>query len=133
VRAVEKNDLSRERLAALAYAPVLFQKRIDGVSVRAYVVGRKIVAAAELHSTELDYRRGEDAVVATKLTPEERRMAVAAVRACGMRFSGVDLIRGARASYLLECNPSPMFAVFEDKTGLDVAGPFAAYLLKGCK
>jgi len=133
VRAVEKQDLSRERLAALQYAPVLFQRRIDGVSVRAFVVGNKVVAAAELHSTELDYRRKEDAVVATKLTVEERRMTVAAAKACGMRFSGVDFIRGARKPYLLECNPSPMFAVFEDKTGLNVAEPFARYLVNGCR
>jgi glutathione synthase/RimK-type ligase-like ATP-grasp enzyme len=129
VRAVEPADLSKERLAALQYAPVLFQKRVDGVSVRAYVVGNKVVAAAELHSTELDYRRKEDAVNATELSPEERRMAVAAAKACGMRFSGVDFIRGARKPWLLECNPSPMFAVFEDKTGFDVAGPFARFLL----
>jgi hypothetical protein len=30
---------------------------------------------------------------------------------------------------VLECNPSPMFAVFEDKTGADVSGPLAALLL----
>ncbi len=131
VRAVTPADLAADRLAALRFAPVLFQKRIDGVSVRSFVVGNKVVASAELHSTELDYRRKEDAVVATALTPEERRMAVAAAKACGMRFSGVDFIRGPRKPYLLECNPSPMFAVFEDKTGLDVAGPFARYLLGG--
>jgi ribosomal protein S6--L-glutamate ligase len=91
--------------------------------------GRKVVAAAELHSSELDYRRGEDAVVPTKLTPEERRLALAAAKACGMRFAGIDFIRGPRKPYLLESNPSPMFAVFEEKTGLDVAGPLGAYLL----
>jgi glutathione synthase/RimK-type ligase-like ATP-grasp enzyme len=131
VRAVEERDLSPDRLSALQYAPVLFQKRIDGISVRAYVVGNKVVAAAELHSTELDYRRKEDAVVATNVSAEERRMVVAAAKACDMRFSGVDFIRGARKPYLLECNPSPMFAVFEDKTGLSVSEPFARYLVKG--
>ncbi len=132
VRALEKHDLQRERLSALKHAPVLFQKRIEGVSVRAYVVGRRVVAAAELHSTELDYRRKEDAVLATKLSAEERRMVIAAAKACGMRFSGVDFIRGPRKPYVLECNPSPMFAVFEDKTGLAVAEPFARYLVRGC-
>jgi len=130
VHAVEARDLSTERREALRYAPVLFQKRIDGVSVRAYVVGRNVVGAAELHSTELDYRRGEDAVVPTKLSAEERRMAVAAAKACGMQFAGVDFIRGPRKPYLLESNPSPMFAVFEDKTGLAIADPLAAYLLR---
>ena len=47
-----------------------------------------------------------------------------------MRVTGVDLIRGPRGFKVLECNPSPMFAVFEEKTGLDVAGPLADYLLE---
>lgn len=129
VRRVEKKDLSRDRLAALALAPVLFQELLEGVSVRAYVVGRRVVAAAEIHSLELDYRRDESSVCATKLSKDERRAAIAAAAACSMRFSGVDLIRGATDFHILECNPSPMFAVFEERTGLDVAGPLAEYLL----
>ncbi len=130
VQAVESQDLTADRLSALRYAPVLFQKRIDGISVRSFVVGNKVVASAELHSTELDYRRKEDAVIATELNAEERRMVVATAKACSMHFSGVDFIRGPGKPYLLECNPSPMFAVFEDKTGLKVAEPFARFLLR---
>ena len=129
VREVEPDDLTGERLEALAYAPVLFQELVEGTSVRVYVVGGKAVAAGEIHSTELDYRRREDAVVPARLTASERRAAVSAARACSMRFSGVDLIRAQDRFVVLECNPSPMFAVFEDKTGLDVAGPLAEYLL----
>jgi glutathione synthase/RimK-type ligase-like ATP-grasp enzyme len=46
-----------------------------------------------------------------------------------MRFTGVDLIRSRRRFVVLECNPSPMFAVFEEKTALDVAGPLAKYFI----
>jgi glutathione synthase/RimK-type ligase-like ATP-grasp enzyme len=130
VREVEPDDLTDERLSALAVAPVLFQELIHGVSVRAYVVGKRVVAAAELHSTELDYRRQEDAVVPTRLSPTERRAALAAAQACGMHLAGVDLIRSAEGFRLIECNPSPMFAVFEKKTGLDVATPLARLLLR---
>lgn len=129
VREVEPDDLTDDRLASLSLAPVLFQELVEGVSVRAYVVGGAVVAAGTIHSTELDYRRKEDAVKATRLTSAERRAAVAAARACSMRFAGVDLIRSHNGFVVLECNPSPMFAVFEGKTGLDVAGPLAAYLL----
>jgi len=128
VRMVEKKDLGRERLASLALAPVLFQQYYAGMSVRVYVVGGRVVAAAEIRSGEVDYRREEQEVVATCLSPEERRAAVAAARACGMAFTGVDLLRGADGFRVLECNPSPMFAVFEQKTGLDVAGPLARLL-----
>jgi glutathione synthase/RimK-type ligase-like ATP-grasp enzyme len=129
VRLVEKADLTPERLSALALAPVLFQERVEGVSVRAFVAGRRVVAAAEIHSAELDYRRGEESVTPTRLTPDEQAVAVRAARACGMRFTGVDLVRGRGRFALLECNPSPMFAVFEQKTGLDVATPLAALLV----
>ncbi|NIA15043.1 MAG: hypothetical protein GWP08_13300 [Nitrospiraceae bacterium] len=130
VRSVEQEDLSDERLSTLAYAPVLFQEHVRGVSVRAFVVGRRVVGAAEIHSPEVDYRRDEQEVVAVRLTAEERRAAVAAARACGMVFTGVDFIRHDTGFSVLECNPSPMFAVFERKTGLDVAGPLADYLLR---
>ncbi len=131
VRQVEKRDLTDERLSALALAPVLFQELVEGVPVRAYVVGRRVMAAAEIHSDELDYRRDEQAVVATTLSVGERRAAVRAARVCGMAFSGVDLIRSNRAFTILECNPSPMFAVFEKKAGQDVAEPLAGLLLAG--
>jgi glutathione synthase/RimK-type ligase-like ATP-grasp enzyme len=128
VQRVKQEDLTDERLSALALAPVLFQELVAGTSVRVYVVGRRVVAAAEIQSSELDYRRAEGAVVPARLSPDERRAAVVAARACGMAFSGVDLIRRAGGFVVLECNPSPMFAVFEQKTGLDVAGPLAELL-----
>jgi hypothetical protein len=130
VRAVRRSDLTRVRLEMLQAAPVLFQQRVDGVSVRAYVVGGRCVAAAEIHSNELDYRRHEEAVVPARLSAQETRACVAAARACGMQFTGVDLIRGRGRFHILECNPSPMFAVFEDKCGADVAGPLAKLLLR---
>lgn len=131
VREVLPEDLAEDRLDTLAVAPVLFQEFVEGVAVRAYVVGRRVVAAAEIRSSELDYRRAEEAVVPTVLRPDERRAVLTAARACSMPFSGVDLIRSGRTFRLLECNPSPMFAAFEKKTGRDVAGPLAALLLGG--
>lgn len=130
VRRVEPADLADHRLAALATAPVLFQAYVPGVPVRAFAVGRRIAAAAEIHSPELDYRRGETEVVPTALTPGERKAVLAAARACRMAFTGVDFIRSPDGPAVLECNPSPMFAVFEEKTGRDVAGPLARYLLQ---
>ena len=131
VRSVEPVDLNDDRLELLKTAPVLFQERIEGTPVRAYVVGKRVVAAAEIISDDIDYRRNEQAVVSTRLSPHERRTALAAAEACGMLFAGVDLIRSAKKTWILECNPSPMFAVFEKKTGADVAGPLAKLLLRG--
>jgi len=133
VRLVTRADLSRKRLAALAAAPVLFQQYVAGTPVRAYVVGRKVVAAAEIHSPEIDYRRKEESVVPVTLTAMERKAAVTAARACGMAFTGVDFIRTAGGFRVLECNPSPMFAVFEKKTGMDVGGALAEFLCARCR
>ena len=130
VREVTAEDLTDARLESLAMAPVLFQKRVSGVSVRVYVVGRRVVGAAAIHSRELDYRLGEERVVPVTLSGEEHGAAVAAARACAMPFSGVDLIRARRGFFLLECNPSPMFAVFEEKTGFNIAQPLAQLLLR---
>lgn len=128
VRQVLPEDLSDERIEQLAAAPVLFQEYVQGVSVRAYVAGEQVAGAAEIHSEELDYRRAEGAVTPTRLSSAETAMALCAARACGMRFTGVDFIRSADGTWLLECNPSPMFAVFEDKTGCEISGALAELL-----
>ena len=133
VRDVTTEDLSGERLAALSAAPVLFQELIHGVSVRAYVVGQRVAAAAEIHSPELDYRLEETEVLPTSLSAAETQAAVAAAKVCRMPFTGVDLIRRQNGFTVLECNPSPMFAVFEEKTGLNVAHPLAGLLLGSAK
>jgi [lysine-biosynthesis-protein LysW]--L-2-aminoadipate ligase len=128
VREVQDEDLYDERLAALVHAPVLFQELVEGVSVRSYVLDGKVVGAAEIRSKELDYRRDEGGVAPTSLNEMEESAARTAARVCRMGFAGVDLIRTRQGFRVLECNPSPMFSVFEKKTGLDIAGPLAESL-----
>ena len=128
MRLLQKEDLEDDHVAALAYAPVFFQELIEGQRVRAFVVGRRVVAAAQVEVSDLDYFSEDVAASPTRLTGEERRCAVAAAKACGMAFSAVEIIRTEKGFSLLECNPSPAFARFEEKTGLDVAGPLAEFL-----
>lgn len=130
VQLLTSKDLTTDRLAALDLAPVLFQEYVEGVSVRAYVVGRRVAGAAAIHSPEVDYRRDEREVIPTTLTADERRAVKRAARACGMAFTGVDLIRAKDEFVVLECNPAPMFAVFEDKTGINIADPLAELLVR---
>jgi len=47
----------------------------------------------------------------------------------GAHFAGVDLTRSPDGLGLIECHPSRTCAVFEYKSGLDVATPLAGYLL----
>lgn len=129
VRELTRADMTAERLSGLDLAPVLFQELVSGTPVRVYVVGRRVVGAVAIHSDAIDYRGRETAVEPVRLTRDERRGSLAAARACGMAFTGVDLIRTAAGFCILECNPSPMFAGIEQITGMDVAGPLADFLL----
>lgn len=131
VQAVSPGDLTAERLEALALAPVLFQRRVDGLALRVYVVDGEAAAAVAIHSDAIDYRGNETGIEPIALDASEASVAVRAAAACGMAFSGVDLIRaGDGRTWLLECNPSPMFAAIEDATGVEVAQPLAAYLVR---
>jgi glutathione synthase/RimK-type ligase-like ATP-grasp enzyme len=115
---VSAEDLSGARLRSLAAAPVLFQEELAGRNIRVYVVGGKVAAVFEIVSEELDYRGTEVAVRVDEATGAERAACVAAAAACGMAFTGIDLRRGAGGDFaVLECNPSPMFAGIERRTG----------------
>ena len=130
-RRVTEADLRPARLRALATAPVLFQEEVPGRNIRAYVVGGEVVASYEIASESLDYRGAETAVRAEGLAATEDAACRAAARACGMAFTGIDLRRRPDGSFaLLECNPSPMFAAIERRTGAaPVSAALAAHLI----
>jgi glutathione synthase/RimK-type ligase-like ATP-grasp enzyme len=126
-------DLRAPRLSTLAAAPVLFQEEIPGRNIRVYVVGDEVVASYEIVSDALDYRGAETAVQATAPTDAERAACCAAADACGMVFTGIDIRRRPDGSFaLLECNPSPMFAAIERRTGAaPVTEALAGHLIDG--
>jgi len=113
-RRLMPEDLTGERLAALARAPVLFQEEVRGRNLRVYVVGGRVAAAYEIVSDEVDYRGREKGLAAAPLTEAERDAALRAADACAMPFTGLDLKRREDGRFaVLECNPSPMFAAIE--------------------
>jgi glutathione synthase/RimK-type ligase-like ATP-grasp enzyme len=117
-RRVTDADLGSDRLRLLARAPVLFQAEVPGRNIRVYVVGGGVVASYEIVSDELDYRGAESAVVQIALGVGEEDACRRASQACRMTFTGIDLRRRAEGSFaVLECNPSPMFAAIERRTG----------------
>jgi len=127
-RTVDDATLSADRLERLANAPVQFQERLDGDTLRLFVAGDTVVAGGRIHSDELDYRLAEHEVEPYEPDPEIADAAVRATKALGLRFSGVDIIAEADRFALLEANPSPMFATFDEVAGTDVAGQLADYL-----
>ncbi len=106
-------------------------KEAGGDDLRALVIGKKVVAAMVRHAAPGEFRsnlhRGGTAE-AVKLTPEERRTAVAAARAMGLSVAGVDMLRSDRGPVVIEVNSSPGLEGVETATGVDVAGQVIQFI-----
>ena len=131
-RRVTASDLSADRLAALARAPVMFQEEVPGRNVRAYVVDGAVVAAYEIESDELDYRGAETSVSVFAVDAPLADVCVRAAAACDMAFTGIDVRLGPEGrAVVLECNPSPMFAAIERRAGTSQVSAALARTLTG--
>ena len=113
-----------------------FIKEAGGADLRMLVVGDKVVAAMKRQGAEGEFRsnlhRGGSADV-VKITPEERKTAVQACKALGLRVGGVDVLRSERGPLVLEVNSSPGLEGIEKATGKDVAGLIVDYIAKNAR
>ncbi len=102
-----------------------------GTDVRCFVVGDKVVAAMQRQGRPGEFRsnlhRGGTAEL-TKITPAERRTAVAAARAMGLNVAGVDIIRSNHGPLVLEVNSSPGLEGIEAASGKDVAAAIIEFI-----
>jgi ribosomal protein S6--L-glutamate ligase len=110
-----------------------FIKEAGGSDIRAFVVGRRVVAAMERQAAEGEFRsnlhRGGTAKP-IKITSDERAIAIRAARSLGLYVAGVDMIRSERGTLVLEVNASPGLEGIETTTGVDVAGAIVEFLEK---
>ena len=108
-----------------------FVKESGGTDIRAFVVGRRVVAAMQRTAAEGEFRsnvhRGGTATK-VKLTPEERSTAVRAAQTMGLNVAGVDLMRSNHGPVVLEVNSSPGLEGIEGSTGVDVAGKIVEFI-----
>ncbi|MCH8861539.1 MAG: 30S ribosomal protein S6--L-glutamate ligase [Proteobacteria bacterium] len=108
-----------------------FIKEAGNSDIRCLVVGDRVVAAMMRKGAKGDFRsnlhRGGTAL-AVKITPQERKTAVKAARAMGLKVCGVDLLRSNRGPLVLEVNSSPGLQGVEKATGVDVAGKIIKYI-----
>ncbi len=113
-----------------------FIKEAAGRDVRCLVVGDKVVAAMVRQGPDGEFRsnlhRGGSAT-ATKISPAERKTAVQAAKALGLRVAGVDILRSDRGPLVLEVNSSPGLEGIERATGKDIADLIVAYVEKHAK
>lgn len=109
-------------------ANILVQEYIKesaGVDLRCFVIGDKVVGAIERRAAKGEFRAnihlgGTGHKV--KISPKERKLAVAAAKVVGLRASGVDIIRAHDGPKVIEVNASPGLEGIEGTTQKDIAG-----------
>jgi ribosomal protein S6--L-glutamate ligase len=125
----EQDCQAQAMLEALrsAEVDVLVQSFVEesrGVDIRCFVIGQRVIAAIERKGPPGEFRanlhRGGSAR-AIAPTPQETQLAVQAAQAIGLQIAGVDLLRTAAGSLILEVNGSPGLEGIEKTTGVDVA------------
>lgn len=108
-------------------------KEAGGADIRCFVIGDKVIAAMKRQGAEGEFRsnlhRGGSATL-VKITPEERKTAVAAAKIMGLGVAGVDLLRSERGPLVMEVNSSPGLEGIEKATGKDIAGMIIDYIEK---
>jgi ribosomal protein S6--L-glutamate ligase len=113
-----------------------FIKEAEGHDIRAFVVGRRIVATMERAGPDGDFRsnlhRGGTAEQ-VELTSAEKSAALKAASSMGLNVAGVDLLRSKRGPVVIEVNSSPGLEGIEGATGKDVAKAIIEYLEKNAK
>jgi ribosomal protein S6--L-glutamate ligase len=113
-----------------------FVAEADGRDIRAFIVGRKIVAAMERKGPEGEFRsnlhRGGSAVM-VDLTTAEKTTALKAAQSMGLNVAGVDLLRSKRGPVVMEVNSSPGLEGIEAASTKDVAKAMIEFLEKNAK
>ena len=102
----------------------------DGVDVRVFVIGGKVLGAIERRSPgwRTNLARGGAARPAV-LNEYHRTLAIRSAAAVGAEYAGVDVMTGRDGrSYVLEVNGIPGWKGFQEATGIDVAGELLEYL-----
>lgn len=102
-----------------------------GRDVRINVVGDKVVCAM-LRENKNDFRSNiTNGGRATQYFPssEQEQIALAACRATGVDFAGVDVLFGNDGAYVCEVNSNPHFKSTLDCTGVNLGVHIARYVL----
>ncbi len=110
-----------------------FIEEAGGADIRCFVIGGKVIAAMKRQAADGEFRsnlhRGGSATL-IRISPEERKTAVAAAKAMGLSIAGVDLLRSKRGPLVMEVNSSPGLEGIESATGKDIAGLIVEYIEK---
>lgn len=102
-----------------------FVKEANGRDIRCFVIDGKVVGSIERKAAPNDFRAnlhlGGTANL-VKITSEEKKIAINASKAMGLKVAGVDFVRSKDGPKVLEINSSPGLEGVENVTGKNIAG-----------
>lgn len=101
-----------------------FIKESNGSDFRCFVIDGRVIASMERKAKPGEFRANihkGGKPLAVKITPNEKKMVLKAVKTLGLLVAGVDFIRSERGPLLLEINSSPGLEGIEAVTGKDIA------------
>lgn len=130
VRRLLPQDLAR--LDVLATAPVLFQQRIEGDEWRVTMLDGECAGAWRLPARGVvDARTVLERARKQRCPAAVEKVCARAAKALGLVFTSVDARVDADGTpWVLECNPTPSVAFYEDPRRSDVLARLAAYLVR---
>lgn len=100
-------------------------KEAQGKDIRCFVIDGKVVGSIQREASEGEFRANlhlGGKASSVKISPQERKIAINAAKAMGLKVAGVDIIRSKDGPKVLEINSSPGLEGIEDITGKDIAG-----------
>lgn len=123
------------KLGAKTFVMQRFVASSFGRDIRVNVVGGKAVCAM-LRVSRSDFRSNVTLGGTTQphaLTSEEERIALAAAKAVGADFAGVDVLFGAGGPLVCEVNSNPHFKSTLECTGVDLSRLILQYIVATLK
>lgn len=127
---------TKERLKRLLFrynSLMLIQEYIPNTyDIRVLTYGDKILGAFKRSGGDNFYNNVTRGGITknVELTEEEKSMAIASAKACGVDFAGVDIIRSDRGPLILEVNNGPQIIGFEKQTGINVPAEIAKLIAR---
>lgn len=131
---VESKEELDNKLQQIGNKPFVFQEFIStsyGVDIRLQVVGDEVIAGMKRKSKN-DFRANITAGGSMEPydpSPEEKSLAVAATKAIGADFAGVDLLFGASAPLICEVNSNAHIRNLLECTNINAADFIMEYVL----
>lgn len=130
----------KENLDSIKFCPSIFQSYIEkDIEIRSTVVG-DVVFSCAIHSqshtdkdVQVDWRRvSPDEIIhkSFKLPSNIEKKCVAVVRALGLEYGAIDIIKNKRGDYIfLEVNADGQYSWIQHLTGLQIDEAMAYFLI----